>query len=334
VSTTSEFRQYLDAMGQLPPDTVLGMIVMFTITDTPVAAQDLADLFDQNSLNAAYLPPEIKPVDAWKKATSSADGVSYPLSDGTTATILTREVTSTTGYITRHLMREVRDSRRQRLRFDRVADCVFYRASTNPQGKVIKGTERVRLTVDQANLMPEERQRMTDMLDGITDKYNQFYHFLDGQKIRAVVRAYLGYLNSLEIKGGVYFVHSNRVEELLRLQTVVAALPGCHLDLIPLVDLPQARTMIVETFQREAVESLNTLVKDIAHVKGSRKSITADAYAKLEAQYRQVMDRAVEYTRTLEVSQDVTSAAAELALDALTDLKFQMIDPTNNGGTP
>jgi hypothetical protein len=160
----------------------------------------------------------------------------------------------------------------------------------------------------------------------VKDSYTRYYAFLDGQKIRAVVRNYLGYLNALEIKGGVYFVHSNRVQELMNLQKVVASLPGCHLDLIPLVDLPSARTMIVETFQREAVESLNTLVKDIAHVKGSRKSITSDAYAKLQRQYEVVMNRAVEYTRTLAVSQDVTSAAAELALDALTDLKFQMLN--------
>lgn len=332
MSTNSEFRNYIDKMGELPPDTVLGMIVMFTITDAPVAAKDLSDLFDAHNLNTAYLPPEIKPVDAWKKATTEADGVTYPLADGTVATILTRNVTSNGAYLTRHLMREIRDSKAQRLGYDRVADCVFYRPSTN-QGKVIRGTERVRLTIDTEFLRSEERQRMTVMLNGITDAYNRYYNFLDGQKIRAVVRNYLGYLNALEIKGGVYFVHSNRVDELLRLQTVVASLPGCHLDLIPLVDLPQARTMIVETFQREAVEALNTIVKDIAHVRGSRKTITAEAYAKLQAQYTDVMNQAVEYTRTLAVSQDLTGAAADLALDALTELKFEMLNqPT--GGTP
>jgi hypothetical protein len=324
----SQFRQFIDTQGDLPDDCILGRIVMFTITDHPVAPDDYEKLFDDLNLNTAFLPPAIKPVDAFKKATMVVNDEEYELPNGTTATLLTRDVSSTPTAITRQLWREVRDSRNKRLRFDQVGEMVFYRP-TITGGKTQNGTERLRLSKLAAPLDPAEMPQIDAAFQMMQDAYPRYRDFYDGMKIRDSVRRYLKYLNALEIKGGVYFVHATRDEELQRLATLVRSIGGgCAMYLVPLPDIQAQREMIVETFQREAEQSLNDLIKEIAHLRATRQRITPNAYAKLRDRFDTVMNQATEYTRTLSISQDRTGAAAELALDSLMELNMLMLNGT------
>lgn len=319
----SEFRSYLDSTGNLPADALLGRIVLFTIADQQTKRDDLVQWFDDLGLNPALLPAEIKPVDAFKKATSEAKE-EYELGNGRTAAVLCREVSSTSEYIMRQITREVRDGSRRRLAYSKAIECVFYRARAEA-GKLVRGTERVRITIDPDGVGPAERDKVREIANEIETRYQRYANFLDGNKLRAVVREYLKYLNAIEIKGGVYFVHANRQKELDSLRTLVDRLAGCSMQTIPLVDLANERQMVVDAFQREASQRLEEIVRDISELRGSRKKITADAYAKIRARYDRVMDQASEYLRTLNISQDSTASAAELALDSLVTLQTEML---------
>ncbi len=320
----SALRDYLDKSGGLPADALLGRIVLFTIADQQTERDDLVKWFDELGLNHALLPAEIKPVDAFKKATSEAKE-EYLLSTGRTAAVLCREVTSDSEQIIRQITREIKDGKRRRLGYSKAIECVFYRARPGQGGKLARGTERLRITIDADGISAEERPKMQEIAQGITARYERYSRFLDGNKMRAVVREYLKYLNAIEIKGGVYFVHANRQAELDSLRTLVDRLSGCSMQTIPLVDLENERQMIVDAFQREASQRLDEIVRDISELRASRKNITADAYAKIRARYDRVMDQANEYLRTLDISQDSTASAAELALDSLVTLQTEML---------
>lgn len=322
----STLKNYLDESGELPQDVLLGNIVLFTINDGEYSRDQVAQWFDELMLNPEFIPEPNKAVDAYKKATSEADDFEYALHDGNSAHLLVRDVDNGKEMIVRHLVREVRDSRKQRLAYAKIGEAVFYRPSVRG-GKTVPGSERFRLTIDNSTLLTGEREAMQEpVVAQISRQYARYVDYMDGMKVRAMVREYVKHLNSVALKPGVYFVHVSRKAELDRLATLVDRLGhGCFMHLVPLVDLEQQRDRVIEAFQVEAEHNLAEIVAKIQHVRASRKSITPDAYAKLKREYDQVINRAMEYTRTLNVSQDRTAGAAEVALDALVALQTDML---------
>lgn len=327
--TIHAVNQILNEQGDLPDDVLLGRIVMFTITDEQIDRAALEQKFQDLNLDPRMLPPEIKPIDAFKKATSDATN-KYTLPNGQVCTVLCRDVTSTTELVKRQITREVKDTKARTLSYSRAIDCTFYRASTEKKADgttgTKKGSERVKIMLDPAGLDQSELAEVSTIVDEISARYHRYYHFLDGNKLRATVRDYLKHLNAIELKGGVYFVHINRSDELSRLQQLVAYLGGgCSMYSIPLVDIDRERQMVTAAFQREASQQLNEVAKECAHLRESRKSITPQAYARIKERYDDVVAKAIEHQGVLQVSQDLTGAAAEVALHALTELQEELL---------
>jgi hypothetical protein len=321
----SDLRDYLNSINELPDDVLLGRIVMFTVTDERVERAKLEQWFVDLNLNPTFIPAENRAIDSFKKATTDVDSTEYELPGNLKGILLTRNVTTDNEMVVRFIVREIRDSARRKLAHDKVIEAVFYK-ETKAGGKVQRGTGAIRLTKVMDDLEPSEEPNIDKAIQAVKDSYDNYYRYIDGQKIRAMVREYLKYLNAIEIKGGVYFVHKNRTDELLRLRDLLNRVGGgCRMDQIPIIDLDNERQIIVEAFQREAEESLSNLVKDIAFVRSTRKKVTPDAYAKLKRAYDRVMDQAMEYQRTLGLSQTRTSAAAELALDSLGELQKALL---------
>lgn len=321
----SKLKEWMDSTGDLPDDVLLGQIVLFTINKGEYRRDEVEQWVEELALNTAFVPEPNKAIHAFEKATSDGDEFDYDLSDGNSAHVLVRDVSSDNVMVTRHLVREIKDPKRRRLAYGKIGEAVFYRPKTEG-GKVKPGTERFRLTVDNDQLVKDERKPMQALVDLITEHYDAYVQFMDADKVRAMVRKYVKYLNAVSIKDGVYFVHANRSEELDRLRTLVGRLGhGSSMQLIPLVKLPELRDMVIEAFQTEAEQALTEVVQEIARIRASRKTVTPDAYAKIKSQYDGVITRAKEYTRTMGASQQRTAGAAEVALESLAELQRLML---------
>jgi len=148
---------------------------------------------------------------------------------------------------------------------------------------------------------------------------------MDGMKVRAMVREYLLYLNAVALKPSVYFVHVNRVDELLRLQDLVTRLPGgSHMDFMPMVDLKAQRTVVIEAFQTEAADKLAKLTQQMVELT-SKPKVGPASYANMKADYDRIMLQTKEHARTLRVTQDTTAGAAEIAQEALFALQMKTV---------
>lgn len=319
-------RDILNENGDLPDEVLLGRLVLFTITDEPTRRDDLEQWFDDNGLDKRLLPPEIKPIDAFKKATSEAKE-KYTLPDGTTAVVLCRDVHSNGEYVKRQITREVKDSNAKQLSYTRAIEATFYRGRIGARAdgagsQVIRGSERVNIRVDKTGLSDAELSAVQDIARNIVERYQKYYEHLDGNRLRATVRDYLKHLNAVEIKGGVYFVHVSKSAELAALQSLVQKLGGgCAMHTIPLVDIVREREMVAAAFEREASQNLQDIAKEARALLEQRKNVTPDAYAKIKARYDEVTAKAQEHLVTLQISQDVTGASAEMALNALVALQ-------------
>lgn len=324
-ASKSEFRKYIDSTQGLPADCVLGWVVIFQVQDGSYDRAVMETTFDELAMQESLLPARNNPLHAFEKASSSVNDSDYTLPNGDICHVLVREAKVTDEMVVRQLTREVRDPKKGKLGYAPIGECVFYRPKY-VGGKTVPGSERCVFRADQSSLQPNEVPELRALITKMQEQYDRHCNFMDGMKYRAVIRGYLLYLNALKVKDGFYFVHSNRADELDKLRTLVERMGnGTTLWTMPLVDLGAQRQMVIEAFQVEAEEALNDVVKKIAHVRGTRKSVTPDAYAKLKREYDQAVNRAKEYARTLKVRQTSTSAAQDLALDALAALQAQTL---------
>jgi len=306
---SSPLRAYIDQTDELPFDILLGRIVLFTITDEPVAHADVKKWFTELRLDERYLPALNKAQDAFKKATSEAKNV-YPMSKGREGHCLSRDVNSSSEYVRRQITREIKDSRNKVLSYERAIDCTFYK----PTDARDQSTSRLHIQVNEQVLEAGELDAVKTVAQGIWTRFYRYFHYLDGQKLRATVRGYLKHLNAIEIKGGVYFVHASRDAELSALAELISRFGGdCQMNTLPIVDLERERTFITQVFEREASQALNDLTKETRTIMESRGSVSMATYDRMRARYDEVLNNATEHMATLRVSQDVTAAAAELA---------------------
>lgn len=325
----SEFRKYIDQAQELPSDVVLGNLVYHKVNDGAYPLEDIEKAFEVLDLNPSFIPNPTTEFNAFEKACTNALRACKPYSlpqEQTGEIMAIRESQKDEEMVIRQIIREVRDYSAKRLRYEVVGQVELMRAQSHKDGRVIRGSHRLRATVYTDRLLYGEKQHVDAVINKWEEEFNRLYEFIDGDKARAMVRDYLGFLNAVMMKQGLYFVHKNREEELNRLQTLVAETlgNGCQLQLIPIPELKRLRESVVEAFQDEAVKELNEVVQAISKIRKTRNRITPQALAKVTEDYSKVMRKAGEYTRVLRINQDRTAGAAEIALASLDALREDM----------
>lgn len=322
----TDLHSYLATSGQLPADALLGHIVMFTVHRGEFHLTDITATATALGLSAKPLPSLGRPVDAFKKATHEADDFEYQLPTGDVAHVLVRDVETTREMVTRHLVREIRDSKRRRLAYSKVGDAVFYKPVVRG-GTTVDGTERFRLDVDHASLVDGERACMDGLLARISEAYRVHRDSIDDMKVRAMVRDYLRIFQAVQLKPSVYFIPIAQVDNLRLLQELVTSLPNkCVIRLIPLIDVEEQRDMVVEAFETETVSECGDLVAEVMRLRETRTQITPAAYAKIRARYDELLERTTTYSQLLDDAQTRTKGATMTATLALRDLMHLLLE--------
>lgn len=323
----NDLKTYLAGVSELPHDVLLGHIVIYTVNDAAYELNKLTTWFDELNLDKSYLPSAAKPIDAYKKATADADDFEYKLDNERVAHILVRDVGADNEMIERHLVREIKQGHKRVLDYQKIGEAVFYRPKAS-KGKTVQESHRFRLNILHSELADNERSPLQTVVDKITASFDRHLNYLDGMKIRAMVREYVkGPLNGIELKPSMYFVPVSRADELERLTELMERLGnGCVMQLIPLVEMKKQKDMIIEAYQKDAERSFGDFVKRVTHLRSSRKSVTPDAYAQLRAEYEAIVNRAAEYRSDLDVVADRTTGAAEVASAALAALARTLLE--------
>lgn len=328
----SSIQNYVAANASLPPEMILGNISWFEVNDGRYDADKLEISFIRHNLNDRFLPPRINPTDAYEKASKAAHGLKYTVTmpDGSQATaeILVRDVSRTNSQIVRHLIREVKDADNKSLAYDKVGEMVFYRPALR-NNRVDHASANVRTQLEPG-LTPQEHALLVQHLAQFDADYDRYRKYHDGQKMRGVLREYLRYLNAVPMKASVYFVHGSRVDELVRLQKFCAETEGLNLTLWQIPDVQHHRDQVIDAYQVEVEKDAAGLVATITKLRESRlNGISPAQYLKFKEEYDATVRRAAEWGRTLDVSQDRTESALELAAEALVALQADVYKSLN-----
>lgn len=330
------------AGGDVP---LLGHLVLYSVYDGEVTRDDLVRWFAELGLDPDFVPPVLRPVDAYERVTGP-DGVRWsypmPLQDAAgvianagrkvgkgpgrgvvrqQATLMVRPVTRDGGKIVRHVVREVRDGDQNRLAYDPCLGAAIFQRD-NDVDQAGAGELLVEPQTSAIDGLPAPEQTVVrHMLGNISSEFTRRCTYISGDKLRGVIRTYIESLSAVRVRptGGVYFVHAAHAGILARLRELVSRFPeGSHLVRIPLPDAAEMREMVIDAFVTKAADDLNRLAADIATAQHQRAD--ENTTRKLYQRFAALQAATTEHATLLSTSLDDTQSALQLVQTQLGSL--------------
>lgn len=317
-TATAPIANYTEAIANLPEEAFLGSLIYFSISGADVnlanARRDLADA----GLKVDGLRKNLRPVDAFKKATNEFKKRFSKTAAGISSELMVRPVGEDGAQAYRHLVLErtmVQEGKKRRLFYDKVGELTFTRGQKKNGEYEGHGVEAKRMTNHIASpLTLEEDQWLTERLITFEDRYNHLLSYMDSHAVRTFVREYIYGLSGICVKGsgGLYFVAQDHAAEIGKLGGWVRSV-GSEFHTIPLLNLMEQREKILEAFEEETIEEVERLMSEVAKIlQDPDRQIeekTFDAYALRAAEMKTKIG---EYNKMLGARAD--RAAGEVSM--------------------
>jgi hypothetical protein len=321
---------------------LLGHMVFYSVYEGRVTQTDLERWFLELGLDSAFLPPPIRPVDAFEQTTGSrALRLSYPLdgqrpltaggkrarrrTDGTAceATLMLRPVRRDRHQIVRNVVREVRDETRTRLSYSpHVAECIFTydRSDAASPGA---GTLQINPNYSAiSKLSDDEQMTVQRVLAQLREHFERRCVYYSSDRLRHLLRTYVEHLGSTRLlrTGRVYFVHRAHASIVAALRELTDRMgSNSHLVRVPIPDQDEMREMIIKAFTTKARDDLDALSADIDTIRTSGGCDTAELQ-KLYRRFSQLKTATAHHAQLLSTTLDDTEAALKLVDLQLTTL--------------
>ena len=226
--------------------TRIGWIFWYLIAEAPTDKVVVADAFHKSGLPSAYAFPEIRPVDAFKRATKSIEG-RVQLPNENKFEFLVRKVRSANkNEVLRHLVVEENSVQDRKLSYD-------------PKAAIMRFDHDQR-TIDYS--VHSSEAFVKDAIDTFAANYRLFLNTYDGPSKRRTARSVLLDLSATALKetGGVYLVPRENEELLFQLIAFIKGLPGCQVYKMPVEDTAESRDMVRDLVTSKA-ETLLTEIR-------------------------------------------------------------------------
>lgn len=282
-------------------DSALGHLIWFSVGDLEITRQDIEDLAHKTNLPDRFLPPQIRPVDAFRRATAEVGGA---ISEGEeiSESILVREVSSDKEGVTRHLVRETADKKNKRLSYAHCGTFIYDRERESMRGTAY--AEEVSPAVQKASVL-----------------FQKYKYYYTADHIRRMVKHALAECQSVPLRtsGAVYFVPKRYGERIRSLRDFVKCLSGenTEIHLMPVVDMEEQREMLEEKLRSHVTAEVTRIGSalggnvDVLSVKSSLK------------------DTAAQFASTLKGNPEISKTLVSSAVEHLQSLSLQVREYEN-----
>lgn len=295
-TATAPISNYTDAIASLPQEAFLGSLLYFSISGADVNLANARRDLTNAGLNIASLRKNLRPVDAFRKATNDFKKRFPETPAGIKSELMVRPVGEDGAQAYRHLVLErtvVQAGKKRRLFYDKVGELTFTRGAKKLGEYEGHGVEAKRMTNHIASpLTLEEDQWLTEKLITFDDRYNHLLAYMDSHAVRTFVREYIYSLSGICVKGsgGLYFVGQDHAVEIGKLGEWVRGI-GSEFHSLPLLNLVDQRDMILEAFEEETIEEVERLMSEVSKIlldpDRQIEEKTFDAYALRAAELAQ-----------------------------------------------
>ena len=278
---------YTQAIADLPDEAFLGALLYFSISMADVNLQNAHRDLAAAGLSTDGLRKNLRPVDAFRKATKQFEKKFKPIND-VRSELMVRPVGEDGEQAYRHLILErasYQAGKKRRVFYEKVGEITFTRG-VKKNGEYSGHGVEVRRTTDNLSqpLTPEEDQWLTERLLTFEDKYNHLLNYMDSHAVRTFVREYIYSLDGTCVKesGGLYFVGQKHVDEINKLAEWVKSVHS-EFHTLPLLNLMEQRDMIMNAFEEETIREVERLMGEVSKILADPnrqiEEKTFDAYA-------------------------------------------------------
>lgn len=296
----------------------LGSLLWYTIVDCRITKETLTELFTGIGLDSTYLPNDINPRDAFRRASKKMESLRrMDLGHGQYLNILVREVKMTRTKLTRQMVREIVDSKNKRLEYTPVAELVHHYNRT-------AGTDR--LDINELEPLLEQEGQAISLLPYEYEANKLNYN---GNNIREVVARILADCDPVSVRpsGGVYFVPQEHEATIQRLQQFVKELAPfavngtrSSMHTVPVVDAEEQREMVRESLEAQVEKEAEALIKEMTEVIRDGRKVSTRLAAGFADRARKLSATIKQYETTLEEKQIGARANLEVVLKQATTL--------------
>ena len=207
--------------------------------------RDVADMaFRQSGLPEEYRFPDIRAVDAYRRASKSIEGRT-DLADQNKVQLLVRDVWHNKDEVVRHLVVEMKDVSGHRLHYDAKAAMLRFDRNHEMVDTEVYNTEPY----------------VVDAVHAFEQNYPLYLTTYDSAAKRRVALNVLKDLTAAPLKesGGVYLVPRTHEELLFQLAAFIRGLPGCNEYKMPVEDTAEARDVVRDIVTNNAQAALSEL---------------------------------------------------------------------------
>lgn len=298
---------------EIDMDSLLGYLEFHYIPDIKIHKNTLLNLFQNNNLSEDFLPDQIRPVDAFRRATATGQGhIQVTSSVSSEARLLVREVRSDSKGISRHLVRELIDSKNEVLEYITVGKMEYNRTF-----------ETMSTNMD---LNYSGEYNYGQILNDIEQLYTEWTLYHTKDTVRTIIERVIKSMDPVSMmgRGKARFVPKTAFSELECLQGLiddlgpysVSATAGDipYLHIIPLVDTVEQRDLITTQLGHETIKEVDSLMSNFAQVLIRNGSLKMEVVKRYALNIIEVRDKVETYEKLMSAKMSVLQSQLSSAL--------------------
>lgn len=294
-----------NGLNDIDPSLLLGHLLFLNLDDVKIHKQDLADLFKKHNLGAHFLPDEIQPHDAYRRASrKAARPIEVLNSNGAPqkAHLLVRQTRTDDKTIVRNLVRELLDEKNADVKYETVGKIIFDRDN-----------ETMNISWDAAFLGEYDYRQVLEETQDLYTEWTQ-YHTKDTVRniFNKVIRSM--YPISIMQGGRAQFIPKMQQDTLYNLKAVVEELPGNSLaEIIHMIDTTDQRSLITKNLEKEVLYDVDKLLNDFAEVL-QQPTIRSSTFKRYAQAVVALQEKTAEYENLLSSKMTVINTQLQQAL--------------------
>jgi hypothetical protein len=259
---------------------ILGHLIWFSVKESRIEPQELRKLFAKIGIPVEFIPDEISPINAFKRATAElSEEIEIPLDQNRTAVFLVRLTAKSDTEIVKSIIKEVRDQNDKRLSYEEVGrvhfdkdlkDVIYY--ATQPDSQLV--------------------------IDQIKQLYETYGKYITGKQIRAIFHDIIESMSPTQVRpsGAVYFIPHQYADMVQKMEVLSKELVpygitdfSSAFESIPLIDAEKTRSLVELRFEEQNTRDVDrTLAELTILLQGT------DATTRTGARYIEMVKKAKE----------------------------------------
>ena len=308
--------QAVKDINSINKEDLLGYMMFYHVPDIKISHDELRNVFKNNSIDEASLPPKIYEHDAFRRATGRVKGtinVTLPSGTNCNAKLNIDEVRNDSDLIVRILGRKVIDEVKEDVDYAPVCKFVFDKNTKSATSSV--------------NFSFADEYDYKQLLQETVDLFNEWTVYHSKDTVRTIINKIVKGTQPVSIIKGAYFIPKSEYDIIKGLQGVIKDLAQFtpnevpEIEVIPLLDTVEQRVMVEKKVNSELMSEVDTVMNELADMLLEGKEIHTRTIKRITNQFQDLQTKTGTYAKLLDIKMSAVSQQLLSAIDKFAKMK-------------